>query len=220
MLAVLLGLGTWQIERLQWKHNLILEIGQRMKLPPIDVGSITDPTDLEYHPITASGLFQPGQELYLHAISRRGEAGYHILAPLKLINGLYLLVDRGWVPLDRRDPEMRPDGEVFGLTSVSGLLRIPHHHWMQPKNYPGGNDWYGYDLKTMAETEGLPDFLSFVLEVDASKPNPGGYPLGGQTYVDLPNNHFIYAVIWFSLALALLVIYGVQGWKPLKENGA
>lgn len=217
MLAGLIGLGTWQVQRLHWKQDLIQQIAKRMQQPPIDAFTVTDPQNSEYRPIFASGSFVVGQEFYMHAISLRGEDGYHILAPMKLNSGAFLLVDRGWVPVSLRDPGMRNAGINYGATQVTGLLRLEHHRWMQPKDYPLGNDWYGYKLKEMAAQNGLPDFLPFVLEADAT-PNDGGYPVGGQTRVDIPNNHLMYAFIWYSLALALLVIYFKQGWKPLPTD--
>lgn len=217
MLVVLLGLGKWQVERLHWKQNLIHEISLRLQMQPVEIAAITDPQNSEYRPVRAFGQFQPGQELYLHGFSLKGEGGYHVLSPLKLTNGGYLLVDRGWVPLNQRDPDTRPNGQNYNPTWVTGLLRLPHHYWMQPKNDVLTNDWYGLDLKAMADHDGLSNFLPYILEADAT-PNDGGYPLGGQTRVELPNNHFVYAFIWYSLAFALLVIYGVQGWKRKSDD--
>ena len=89
---------------------------------------------------------------------------------------------------------------------VGGILRRPHHAWNQPANDPERNDWYGIDLEAMARQAGIREFSSLVLEADAT-PNPGLYPVGGQTRLSLPNNHLGYALTWYGLALALLVIH-------------
>ncbi len=214
MLAVLIGLGTWQVERLHWKQNLLAEIDQRSHMPPVDISNLTDASNIDYLPAKASGLFRHDQEFYLTAISKDGQGGYHVLTPLQLDNGTVLLVDRGWVPYDKKDPATRRDGQLFGPVSVTGLLRKPIHIWSQPANDPAHNQWYGIDLAAMAAQANMPAFLPYVLDADAT-PNAGGYPIGGQTRVTLPNNHLSYAMTWFGLALALLVIYGVSGYRKV-----
>ncbi len=250
MLVVLLGLGTWQVQRLHWKESLIAEIDERAHEAPVDAALIPsfrtprsgDPESMnrsggkddsmdfgfapaarpemtpienaDYHPAFASGLLQHNHEFYLHAISLTGEGGYHVLTPLQLDNGKYLLVNRGWVPYDRKLPETRADGQLFGPVTIEGILRVPVHHAMQPQNDAAKNDWYGIDLVAMAKLAGVSEFLPYVLDADAA-PNPGGYPVGGQTRVNLPNNHFGYALTWYGLALALLVIYGVSATRKV-----
>jgi surfeit locus 1 family protein len=213
MLAVLLGLGTWQVERLHWKQNLIATIKERMNQAPVDVTSLApNADDADYRHATALGFFQHDKEMYLASISLKGEGGYHVLTPMRLANGNHLLVDRGWVPYDRKSPFTRRASQTFGPVMIRGILRRPAHHWMQPDNHPAQNEWYAIDLPAMARAANVPEFLSFVLEADAA-PNPGGYPVGGQTRIDLPNNHFGYVVTWYALAVALIVIYGLSGWR-------
>lgn len=204
LLAVLIGLGSWQVRRLQWKENLIATMEQRMAAAPIDLASLSFANEVNYRRVSVSGRFLPDRVFYQFAIARSGEGGYHLLTPLQLGDGRFLLVDRGWIPYDRRGLVVAPVGAV----TLSGVLRQPEHHWSQPANDAVGNNWYGVDLPKMAELATVPDFLPTVLELDAT-PNPGGYPLGGQTRVSLPNDHLGYAMTWYGLALALLVIYGL-----------
>jgi surfeit locus 1 family protein len=221
MLATLLGLGTWQVERLHWKQNLIATIKTRINTAPVDVASTAlNVDDADYHHASAFGLFQHDKEMYLASISLKGEGGYHVLTPLRLENGRFLLVDRGWVPYDKKSPFARREGQVFGPVMVKGILRKPRHHWMQPDNHPAQNEWYAVDLAAMVKAVNVPEFLPLVLEADAT-PNPGGLPIGGQTRIDLPNNHFVYALTWYGLALVLIVIYGLSGWQSndVKRRG-
>lgn len=214
MLVVLLGLGTWQIQRLQWKQELLKTVAERMHQAPVDATTITDPFQQEYRAISATGTAVALQELPVHAIGLSGTGGFNIFVPIKLPNGQFLLVNRGWVPADKHDAETRSDGVWLGNVSVKGFLRLPKRQWMQPKNYPDQNEWYGVDLAAMADHLNLPPFLPFVLEADAT-PNPGGYPIGGQTRTDISNNHLVYAFIWFSLALALVVVYGLSSRRKV-----
>jgi surfeit locus 1 family protein len=137
-----------------------------------------------------------------------------MLVPMQLKSGSFLLVDRGWIPYSLRQDAKAP--ALHGRQTVTGVLRLPHHHWMQPVNHPEKGEWYGYDLGAMAEAAGVSALPPFVLEADAT-PHAGGYPLGGQTRVDLPNNHFGYALTWYGLAAVLLVIYGVSGWQKKRK---
>jgi len=206
MLVLMIGLGTWQVQRLHWKENLIQTINERIHTAPIDVATVEG--DADYRPAKVSGLFQHDHTLYLLALSKTGEGGYHILTPLELDDGRSLLVDRGWVPYDHKDNFFRPIGPVI----LTGVLRLPEHSWVQPHNDPPQNNWYGIDLIAMAKATNVPAFLPYVLELDAT-PNMGGYPLGGQTRVTLPNNHFGYALTWYGLALILLIIFGVSSYR-------
>ena len=217
MILILLGLGTWQVKRLVWKEQLVATIAERSKAQPQDVTSIRDMSDVDYRHAEASGVFENDKELYLSSISLNGEGGYHVLTPLDLPNGNTLLVDRGFIPYDKRDPKTRSDGETIGPVTVLGLLRRPIHKWFEPQNDPSKNNWYGIDIDAMAKQAGLTNVLPFVLEADA-KENPGGYPVGGQTHISLPNNHLGYALTWYGLALALFVMYLGAHYKPRSKS--
>lgn len=207
MLVGLVSLGVWQVQRLHWKEQLLADIAAHAHDSPVDVVQLTDPQQTPYRPATASGIFHHDKELYLTAISLKGEGGYHVLTPLELTDGRFLLVDRGWIPYDHKSPATRHEGQPAGTVTVTGLTRAPERHGFHPTNDPAQNMWYSIDLPAMAQAAGIKAFLPFVLDADAM-PNPSGYPLGGQTRMTLPNNHFVYAVTWFSLAAALIVIYG------------
>ena len=108
-----------------------------------------------------------------------GKAGYHVLTPLQVEDGTVLLVNRGWVPLDRRDPASRPDGQVPDAVTVTGILRVnAHAGWLTPENHPADNLWFSYDLPAMARATGQP-LRPAILEADAAD-IPGGLPVGGQ----------------------------------------
>jgi len=208
--AVLLGLGTWQVQRLHWKEGLIAAREAGLHAPPAaPPPSLDAARALEFHPVRVEGQFRNNRELYLNLESARGDPGFHVVTPLMLADGSALLVDRGFVPTDKKAPQARQEGELGGTASVTGLVRIPSDgkpSWFTPDNDPARNSWFYVDVAAMAQAAGLERALPFYIDADAT-PNPGGWPQGGQTLTDLPNNHLQYAITWYALAVALAAIY-------------
>ncbi len=209
--AVLIGLGTWQVERLHWKEGLIAKRAAALSAPPIPLPRTPEAArPLEFHRVEAKGQFLHDREILVHAIERKtGEAGYLVLTPLRLEDGAVVLVERGWVPTDKRHAAARPQGNFSGEVTVRGLLRLAPDEkpgWFVPSNDPARGEWFWLDLPAAARTAGVPEALPFYIEA-GPLPNPGGLPVGGQASTDLPNDHLQYAITWYSLAAALLVIY-------------
>ncbi len=208
-ILVLLGLGSWQIERLFWKERLIAERHAAVTAPPMALPATLEAADgLDYHRVSAIGRFLPDRELFLGATDADGHLGYQIIEPLRLSSGDVLLVDRGFVPEDKKLPASRSAGEPKGEVTITGLLRLPPRakpHWFLPANNAERNYWFWVDIPAMAAAAGLDRVLPFYVDADDT-PNPGGLPLGGQTRLDLPNNHLQYAITWYALALALAII--------------
>ena len=222
-LAVLVAMGGWQLERLEWKRDLIADVGARMAgparaLPPPPV----DAAALRYRPIRLQGRFRHDRELYLEARSHQGRAGLHLVTPLELDDGRVVLVDRGWVPPERRRPETRAEGQVAGPVSLTATLRTggwQGYDFLRPENDPAGNAWVWMDLPRMAESVRLEGVASGYYLVADAAPNPGGLPIGRAPGVELPNNHLGYALTWYALAVALLVIYLLHQSRPEPEHG-
>lgn len=211
-LAILVGLGVWQIERLHWKLALIERIHQRIEAPPVEpppasAWASLDPKSVEYRRFRLAGKFLNGKELYYFTQGEGGGAGYDVVVPFVLDAGGVVLVDRGFVPEELRDPATRKAGTVEGETVVVGVARAPEPRgsFTSPDD-PQHNLWFTRDPKTMGPATGLADVAPFYVEADAT-PNPGGWPKGGRTRVDIRNEHFQYALTWFGLALGLLAVY-------------
>jgi surfeit locus 1 family protein len=224
---LMIGLCIWQAQRLHWKEDLIAERESRVSAEPVALPAPgVDPAAMEFRRVRLDGTFLHDKELYLGARSLNGNPGYHILTPFALTEGGTVLVDRGWVPVERKLPQSRVEGQVAGTQVVEGIVRLPHGKaWMQPENEPGNNMWFYVDLRAMAGASGSD--LRTDLFVDAGPaPNPGQYPLGGQTRVALPNDHLQYAITWGLLAVALAVIYVLyhlnleRARKPRPNPGA
>jgi surfeit locus 1 family protein len=218
---VLLGLGTWQVQRLYWKQDLLATIEARTKAAPLplaEIEALYERTgDVEYMPVTVTGAFRHDGERHFLA-TWKGQAGFFVYTPLDLADGRVVFVNRGFVPYDMKDPTKRPEGQVGGKVSVTGLARNPlaeKPSSLVPDNDPGKNVFYWKDRDAMAASAGLSAnaaIVPFFIDADAT-PNPGGLPAGGVTLIDLPNNHLQYAVTWYGLAAALLGVLAAWFWR-------
>ncbi len=214
----MIGLCVWQVQRLYWKEALIAEREARVAAEIALPAAGADLSQAEFHRVRLEGSFQHDKELFLGARSRNGNPGYQILTPFTLTDGQTVLVNRGWVPVERKLPEGRAEGQIAGATTVEGVLRLPHERaFMQPDNEPQHNMWFFVDLPAMAATSGAA--IRTDLYVDAGPgENPGGFPIGGQTHIEMPNDHLQYAITWGLLAAALVVIYVLYHLKLQRER--
>ena len=214
-LAVLIGLGFWQLKRLEWKQGLIAQIEARTKGPPITledaIALAGEGRDPSYCRVRVEGRFHHAKERYLYAISD-GRVGWHVITPLETEDGDMVLIDRGFVPDELKNPSSRAIGQVENVVTVTGIVRTPETQALfTPDNEPKVNRWFWRDLAGMARSmfpAGTIDVAPFFLEADKSEV-PGGWPEGGQTQLDIPNNHLQYAITWFLLGACLLIVYGL-----------
>ena len=222
VVGLLIGLGTWQMQRMVWKEALIAELATRDSQPPVFLPQvITDPKALEFTPVRLSGLFLHDRELFLNARVYNGEVGFHIITPFVLADGRTVLVNRGWVPSTRRAPETRAAGQIAGIVTVEGRLRTggwKGYDMFRPANSPEKNDWLWMDLPAMAARAGIDNALPSIYIAAGVAENPGGLPIGGAARVNVRNNHFGYAMTWFALAVALLVIYVVHQSRRQEDD--
>ena len=208
-LAVLIGLGFWQVQRLHEKEALLTTIAERMAAPetPVDrVLSLPVP-EMEWRRVSAQGRFLHDKEAYVYATEFDLGLGVHVLTPLVIDNGGTVLVDRGFVPLSSKAPETRETGQVEGDISVSGIVRLEgERNLFTPAADEGQRMWYWRDIDGIARTLGL--MLRAPVVIVADQPaNPGGLPRFAGYRVDIPNNHLQYALTWFGLAATLLGVY-------------
>lgn len=207
---VMLALGTWQVQRLHWKDDLIHRVEQRLHAAPVPLpATIADPAAFEFRPVTVSGRFLNDKEMRLIARPHQGQVGYEVLTPLERADGGgVVLVNRGFVPMDKRDPASRPDSRVEGPVTLTGMVRLPQPAgWLQPDNRPGADAWMRIDPPAMAASVGLSNVTPVVVEA-LPDPSRGSAPLNGiQPQVELPNNHLQYAITWYSLAATLIAVY-------------
>jgi surfeit locus 1 family protein len=208
--ALLCGLGVWQVQRLHWKLDLIAMMNRNMRIRPIafDAGGKMIPEIYnQYDHVTGSGHFDNAKETYLFATGAGGGEIFHVLTPFTTVAGQTFLVDRGVVPREKLDPASRRAGQLEGVVRVTGIWRWPDAPGpFTPKPDLAHRVWYAHDMTAIAAFDRVKLADTAVIEADAT-PNPGGWPKGGQTVVDLPNNHLSYAATWFGLAVGLLGVW-------------
>lgn len=210
------------MQRLHWKERLLDTIQHRIHEVPVPIAQINFHEDVNFFPVRARGVFLHEHSFYLLAINANGEGGYDLLTPLKLEAGSYVLVNRGWIPYrlkPQKEEELSSKGITLptGLLDLDGVLRLPEHYWIQSDNSLATNDWYWVDLKAMALQAGIDQFFPYILDLKSSH-QEDVYPKVEPLNIDIPNNHLGYALIWFSLALALFVIYVLSSCRKDAED--
>ena len=207
--VVLLGLGTWQVQRLAWKQGLIEERELALAQAPAALpGRDLEVEGMVFRRVSVTGTFQHEDEFHLYA-PKSGRPGYRVLTPLRQDAGTSLLIDRGWVSEEMRDPETRREGQIPGEVTVQGIVRndIVGVQGAAPDNEPENNLWFWIDPAVMSEVHNT--FYRDSLVVADDTPNPGGWPQGEAGLAPLRNTHLGYAITWYSLSLALVVIWGI-----------
>src|SRR5512144_1126678 len=149
--ALLIGLGVWQLKRLAWKEGLIAEIEARAKGMPITlkeaIAVSREGRDPSYYRVRVKGSFDHAKERYLYALSNDGEPGWHVITPFDSVEGDLVLIDRGFVPDNLRDPSSRVASQLEGEVDVTGLVRLPESPGpFTPDNEPDNNRWFWRDL--------------------------------------------------------------------------
>lgn len=211
-------LGTWQIYRLQWKLDLIARVGQRVHAtaiaaPDQQLWSGVNAANDEYRHVQVSGLLLSEQTSYVQASTVLG-SGYWMLTPLRQSDGSIVLINRGFVPAQNKttsaaQPQLQTKQEV----SVTGLLRMPEPGGgFLRKNDAAADRWYSRDVAAIAKKRSLSPVAPYFIDADAADSQPdAGYksllsneaqaPVGGLTVISFHNNHLVYALTWYALAL-------------------
>jgi surfeit locus 1 family protein len=201
ILLALIGvaLGVWQVQRMQWKAALIASVNARIAASPVAAPKTIAPSSDAYRRVAATGRFRHDQETLVQAVTDLG-AGYWVVTPLET-QRFTVLVNRGFVPRDRRDPATRAGGNPGDPITVTGFIRLtePGGGFLRA-NDPAKDRWYSRDVAAIAAARGLRNAAPYFIDADAA-PNPGGYPVGGLTVVRFADNHLAYALTWFALAL-------------------
>ena len=216
-IVILLGLGSWQVERMQWKQAMLERIDARIHAEPIDLEALrarfADTGDVDYTPVTVTGRFLHEGERFM-LTTFEGKPGWNVFTPLLTDADAVVFVNRGYVPYERRDPASRAEGQSEGVVSVTGLARDAPREtpgYFVPDNEPGNDTFFWRDIDAMAEGLTLDAGVAVLpFFVDAGRAEtPDGGPIGGTTVIDIPNNHLQYAITWYGLALVLIVMTGM-----------
>ncbi len=225
MLAVLIMLGTWQVERLAWKSDLLTRIEARRTADAVAISSRADIAELtrekhDFHRAVLSGRF--GDEVVFWftqienqptGLSRNEKAGYHMLVPFYLKDGSAVLVDRGFIPQRLIDIPAPPPPQ--GEMNFEIVLRWPDGRGLFDNvDDPTRNLFYVRDPKAIGAHWQL-DLPAMLGEAAIANDS---WPRGGQTRFSMSNNHLQYAVTWFGLAIVLVIISGLWHIRLLKNR--
>ncbi|MGC3981234.1 MAG: SURF1 family protein [Steroidobacteraceae bacterium] len=209
--AGFIALGIWQLQRREWKLDLIERVTQRVHAAPMtapgpDEWSGLTAANAEYRHVSITGRFLHDQETQVHAATALG-TGYWVVTPLQTDAGAIVLINRGYVSMDDRDPARRPPAYTNSDTetvTITGLLRItePGGAYLR-RNDPAANRWYSRDVVAIAQARSLDavHLAPYFIDADAASNMQPGQPVAGLTVVSFHNNHLSYAFTWFALAL-------------------
>ncbi|MBL6597631.1 MAG: SURF1 family protein [Alphaproteobacteria bacterium] len=221
-LMVLVGLGAWQVERLNWKNSLVETFDSRIAMAPVGAPTTIENMDeWRYRRVELVGVFQHGKEILITGRPFEGSAGFHVLTPFLLGDDRIIIVNRGWVPEKLRAREKRPETLVEGLVTVLGIIREDRRRGaFVPDNEPHNEVWLYVDTDQMASHRDIVPVAPYY--VDAIRdPGPYTLPIGASAEIAVRNEHLQYAVTWFLLAGTLLVIYVIYHFRrPEDEAGS
>ncbi|MGF7157962.1 SURF1 family protein [Bartonella heixiaziensis] len=215
------ALGVWQIQRLNWKTNLITSAHQRIHLPPIKAPpqnqweQVTFEKD-EYRPVIITGKLLIDKNILVTAVAQE-TTGYWVLTPLQTADNALTFINRGFIPMDARNNFQNPKQSHTNdslyqdsstnteQTTIIGLLRMSEKNGFFPrKNNPDNDLWYTRDLPTMAQKLGLSTVAPYFIDAEKKTVTQKDLPIAGLTVVHFRNNHLIYAITWFILAAGIL----------------
>lgn len=213
--AVLIGLGTWQVERLAWKERLIATLTERLAAPPVELPPPQawdglDPATHEFQRVKVRVTFsRPDQALvYTVGSALRPDVkgpGHWVMA-LGQVPGGQILVNRGFLPRQTPGAATAPP-PLSGPVELVGVLRWPESRgWFTPKDDPDRNLWFTRDPAAIAAGKRWGPVAPFYLEQEAPAAS-SGQPQVGPIRASLPNNHLQYALTWYSLAVVFLVVF-------------
>ena len=218
MLVVLVGLGTWQVQRLLWKRAILAAVDAAESAPATPLG----PTPAPFAKVVATGTFDRAATALYGSEIRTGAGatigGARALAVLRRDGAAPILVDRGWVPAGTGAPP--PPGPPSGPVAIQGELRPPvPPGWFTPAPDLAARRFYALDPASIGPAIGEPALAPYTL-VAIGPPTPGpptpGQPEPASALPRPANNHLSYAITWYGLALSLLVVFALYLRKVLR----
>jgi len=193
---VFIGLGTWQIVRLNWKNNLILEIENSLKNPPVELAQSNKKNFLI---IKTSGTIDFDKQIYLYNLNESGTPGFEVINPIT-IGDENFLINRGWIPFEKKGTQ---EINVIDQKNVIGTLKLQSRkNIFKPDNDLDENYWFSLNREDILKFTGK-NFSKYIIYLDGNYQ----FPRPKKITANISNNHQKYAITWFSLALSILLLY-------------
>ena len=208
-LLVLRWLGTWQVQRLEWKNQLIEDFESRATAAPIDLPVGPVGPEMEFRRLALTGTFDHRNEVFMTGRTYEGNAGFHIVTPFTLTDGRIVLVNRGWVSESYREQEKREFTLVEGEVTIPAILRFPGKKgYFVPENEPENGFWFTLvpsQIVAHLGLEGRAERDIYAATVRTS--DTIELPIAARTETNLRNSHLGYAITWYGIACALIGVY-------------
>lgn len=224
-ITILCTLGTWQVQRLFWKEQLIERVEKRLASDAVPLETLAqtgfEKASHEYQPVSVTGTYDHSDEVYFFGTGKGGQSGWNVHTPLYLESDNVVIVNRGFVPFELKDPAKRSEGQIDGTVTVTGLLRFPLSE--KPlgslANDLQKREFYWRNVPEMSSVMGgVPNrFLPVIVDA-GPQALPGGWPRGGTTILSFSNNHLQYAVTWYGLAATLIGVGGFFLWSRRRKT--
>ena len=193
---VFVALGSWQIVRLNWKNNLILEIENSLKNPPVE---LTNSNVENYLKIKTSGSIDLEKQIYLYNLNDTGTPGFEVINPI-LINDTNYLINRGWIPFEKKNSQ---EINVFDENDIIGTLKLQgRKNIFKPDNDLEENYWFSLNREDILKFTGK-EFSKYIIYLNGNYQSP----IPKKITANISNNHQKYALTWFSLAISILLLY-------------
>ena len=195
-ILVFVGLGTWQIIRLNWKNNLILEIENSLKNPPVELAESTKENFLK---IKTSGSIDFDKQIYLYNLNDTGTPGFEVINPITIGDENYL-INRGWIPFEKKGTK---EINLFDQENIIGTLKLQgRKNIFKPDNNLVENYWFSLNREDVLKFTGK-SFSKYIIYLDGNYQ----FPRPKKITANISNNHKKYAMTWFSLAISILLLY-------------
>ncbi|MEM7643174.1 MAG: SURF1 family protein [Pseudomonadota bacterium] len=204
--GVLVWLGLWQLDRLEWKEGVLAEIEGKIVAAPVPLPETPDASRDRFQPVTVTGTVA-GETLRVLGAWREGGSGYRVIAPLA-VGERRILVDLGLVPLNASELDL-PNGPI----DIVGNLDWPDDVQAGTPD-PDGTTWFGRDTVAMAEVLGTEPVM-IVARTVVPEAGPRPLPVGTE---GIPNNHLGYAIQWFGLAIVWLGMTVFLLWRMTRRT--
>lgn len=218
-LVVLIGLGTWQLQRMEWKRELIATVEAQLALPTVELPPGRDLAGIDFRRFAVRGRYRHDAAVAYGLQASGSEPGAHLVTPFELEDGRIILVDRGWLPERLLPPAVPKELELEGVVALTGVARWrpePSRNWATPADQPDRRRWFAWDVAAIAQATGLP-LLPVVLVIDRP-PAAEALPKPVAVTPELRNDHLGYAITWYGLAAGLLAVYLLYSFSRDTEH--
>ena len=199
-------MGNWQLERLEWKKNLIQEFNNLAKEKPLSLsmGKMKYRNMDEFTKIITKGTVDRSKKIFFPAKTYNGKNGFFIASLLTDNHNNQYLIDEGWFEYNKLD-YFKNNSDIISA-EILGYLRYPTEKKMfTPKNSPETNEWYYYDLKEIQKYFQIDINQKFFIKNMTNYSEE--FLLPSTAKHNFSNNHLQYAITWFLMSFSILVIF-------------